>query len=185
VGYPLVLKVEGEGIIHKSDIGGVVVGIKNSDELHAARKIIEERVADADAVDRVKGFFVQEMAESGKEVILGMSMDDKFGPLIMFGMGGKYVETLKDISFRVMPVTGLDAWEMVQSIKGYPILQGVRGEERVDIEYIVESIQRLSQLVSDVHCLEELDINPFIFTPDREGCKIVDARIKISPAELY
>ncbi len=185
VGYPLVLKVEGEGIIHKSDIGGVVVGIKNSDELHAARKIIEERVADAGAVDRVKGFFVQEMAESGKEVILGMSMDDKFGPLIMFGMGGKYVETLKDISFRVMPVTGLDAWEMVQSIKGYPILQGVRGEERVDIEYIVESIQRLSQLVSDVHCLEELDINPFIFTPDREGCKIVDARIKISPAELY
>ncbi len=185
VGYPVVLKVDGKGIIHKSDVGGVVVDIKNSEELRAARRRIEERLEDAGLMDKVKGFLVQEMARGGKEVILGMTMDEKFGPLIMFGMGGKYVEIMKDISFRVMPVTDIDAWEMVKSIRGYPILEGVRGEERVDIEFIVESIQRLSQLVNDIHCLEELDLNPFIVTPDRATCRVVDARIKISSRELY
>jgi acetyl coenzyme A synthetase (ADP forming)-like protein len=185
VGFPLVLKVDGKGIIHKSDVGGVEIGIKDAEELRIAWKKMEDKLQAAKMMDKVSGYFVQEMAASGKEVILGMTMDRQFGPLIMFGMGGKYVEIMKDISFRVTPVTDIDAWEMVRSVKGYPLLEGVRGEDRVDIEFIVESIQRLAQLVDDVHCLEELDINPFIVTPDRKTCRVVDARIKISGKELY
>ncbi|UCF04893.1 MAG: acetate--CoA ligase family protein [bacterium] len=186
IGYPLVLKVYGEGIIHKSDIGGVVVGIKTPEELIKARSKMEDQCNAAGVLGNVSGFVVQEMADpDGKEVILGMTVDDKFGPLVMFGMGGKYVEILKDITFRVMPVTDIDAWEMVKEIKSYPLLEGVRGEKRVDIELLVESIQRLAQLVNDIHCLRELDINPFIVAPERKHCKIVDARIRVAEKDVY
>ncbi|NIM20203.1 MAG: GNAT family acetyltransferase [Candidatus Latescibacteria bacterium] len=185
VGFPLVLKVHGENIIHKSDIGGVVIGIKTAQELRNARRQMEDGCEAAGVLDRVSGFFVQEMVPSGKEVILGMSVDEKFGPLVMFGMGGKYVEILKDITFRVMPVTDVDAKEMVKEIKSYPLLEGVRGEKRVDIEFLVESIQRLAQLVREVRCIKELDINPFILNPDRKDCKVVDARICLDEKQLY
>ncbi|MFH1754767.1 MAG: acetate--CoA ligase family protein, partial [Candidatus Latescibacterota bacterium] len=185
VGYPLVLKVHGEDIIHKADIGGVVIGINNPEELKNARRIMEDKCESAGVLDRVTGFFVQEMVPSGREVILGMSIAEKFGPLVMFGMGGKYVEILKDITFRVMPVTDIDAAEMVKEIKSYPLLEGVRGEERVDIEFLVESIQRLAQLVNDLRYVQELDINPFILAADRKNCKVVDARIRVAEEELY
>jgi acetyl coenzyme A synthetase (ADP forming)-like protein len=185
VGYPLVLKVHGENIIHKSDIGGVVIGINNPDELRKARRVMEDKCEAAGILDRVTGFFVQEMVPSGREVILGMSIAEKFGPLVMFGMGGKYVEILKDITFRVMPVTRIDAAEMVKEIKSYPLLEGVRGEQRVDIEFLIESIQRLAHLVNDLRYVQELDINPFILAPDRKNCKVVDARIRVAQEELY
>lgn len=185
VGYPLVLKVHGENIIHKSDIGGVVIGINNPEELRKARRVMEDKCETAGILDRVSGFFVQEMVPSGREVILGMSIAEKFGPLVMFGMGGKYVEILKDITFRVMPVTSIDAEEMVKEIKSYPLLEGVRGEQRVDIEFLVESIQRLAHLVDDLRYIQELDINPFILAPDRKNCKVVDARIRVAQEELY
>jgi acetyltransferase len=185
VGYPLVLKVHGENIIHKSDIGGVVIGIENPEELRNARRVMEDQCEVAGILERVSGFFVQEMVPSGREVILGMSIAEKFGPLVMFGMGGKYVEILKDITFRVMPVTSIDAAEMVKEIKSYPLLEGVRGEQRVDIEILVESIQRLAQLVNDLRYIQELDINPFILAPDRKNCKVVDARIRVAQEELY
>jgi acetyl coenzyme A synthetase (ADP forming)-like protein len=179
VGYPLVLKVDGKEIVHKSDIGGVHVGIQDAEQLKIAWQQMNEKLDKAGVMDKVSGYFVQEMALPGKEVILGMTMDKQFGPLLMFGTGGKYVEVFKDISFRVLPVTDVDAMEMIESLRGYPLLTGVRGEEAVDIEYLVESIQRLAQLVNDMHCLEELDINPFIATPDRRTCRVVDARIRI------
>jgi acetyltransferase len=186
IGYPLVLKVYGEKIIHKSDIGGVAVDIKTSEELLEARSNMEDRCKAAGMLGNVSGFVIQEMADpGGKEVILGMTVDEKFGPLVMFGMGGKYVEIVKDITIRVMPVTDIDAQEMVKEIKSYPLLEGVRGEERVDIELLVESIQRLAQLINDIHCLRELDINPFIVTPEREHCKIVDARIRVAEQDVY
>lgn len=179
VGYPLVLKVDGKEIVHKSDIGGVHIGIQNSEELQEAWKQMNGKLEDAGVMEKVTGYFVQEMAKPGKEVILGMTMDRQFGPLLMCGIGGKYVEVFKDISFRVLPVTDVDAMEMIENLRGYPLLTGVRGEERVDIEYLVECIQRLAQMVNDIHCLEELDINPFIVTPDRKTCRVVDARIRI------
>jgi len=185
VGYPLVLKVHGQEIIHKSDIGGVVIGIKTPEELRIARRIMQDKCDAAGILDRVTHYFVQEMIPSGREVILGMTVDDKFGPLVMFGMGGKYVEILKDITFRIMPITDVEAAEMITEIKSYPLLEGVRGEERVDMEFVVESIMRLAQLINDFRCIEELDINPFILSAERKFCKAVDARIRVAVKDLY
>jgi len=183
VGYPLVLKVTGEKIVHKSDVGGVVVGIGSDAALADARKRIDNSLAAGGLSGDVAGYMLQEMAKPGKEVILGVVHDPTFGPLLMAGMGGKYVEILRDVSFRVMPVTDVDATEMVRSIKAYPLLEGVRGETRVDIDFVVESIQRLAQLVSEVDGIAELDMNPVVVTPDRADCRIVDARIRVSGEE--
>lgn len=183
VGYPLVLKVDGEAIVHKSDIGGVEVGIEDEHSLLEARKRMDASLAAAGISQQVRGYLVQEMVGEGKEVILGMSQDPKFGPLVMFGMGGKYVEIIRDIVFRVMPVTDLDAKDMVRGIKSYPLLEGVRGETGVDIEFLVESIQRLAQLVSENNLISELDMNPVVVAPAREGCRVVDARIRIKAPE--
>jgi acyl-CoA synthetase (NDP forming) len=179
VGYPLVLKVEGEEIVHKSDIGGVEVGIESEHGLVEARQRIEASVGAAGLLEQVEGYIVQEMARPGKEVIFGMTLDPKFGPLLMFGMGGKYVEIVRDIAFRVLPVTDVDAHEMVREINSYPLLEGVRGDVRVDIEFIVESIQRLAQLVTDTDLITELDMNPVVVLPEREECRVVDARIRV------
>jgi acyl-CoA synthetase (NDP forming) len=108
-----------------------------------------------------------------------MTTDELFGPIIMFGMGGKYVEIIKDIAFRVMPVTDVDAWEMVRDIKSFPLLEGVRGEAGVDLGFIVESVQRVSQMVNDIPSIVELDLNPVIVTPKKKDCRVVDARIRL------
>jgi acetyl coenzyme A synthetase (ADP forming)-like protein len=181
IGYPVVLKAQGERIVHKSDIGGVAVGISDRDELRQALRTMKMSLSKLGVSRQVDGYLVQEMAHGGKEVVLGMSTDETFGPLLMFGMGGKYVEIIKDIVFRVMPVSDVDAWEMVKGIRSYPLLEGVRGEKRVDIEFIVESIQRLAQMVSDLPGIAELDLNPVIVTPERRHCRVVDARIRVSP----
>ena len=182
IGYPVVLKVTGERIVHKADVGGVIVGIEDAAALARARRTMEESLRRVGAIDDAEGFFLQEMAQPGKEVILGVTQDRKFGPLLMFGMGGKYVEIVRDVAFRVMPVTDIDAREMVRAIKSYPLLEGVRGETRVDIEFIVESIERLAQLVSDVDGIMELDMNPVIVTPNRAECRVVDVRILVGKA---
>jgi acetyl coenzyme A synthetase (ADP forming)-like protein len=179
IGYPVVLKAHGQEIVHKSDIGGVAVGIGDRSSLEKALKTMRRDLKSAGVLKNLEGFLVQEMAQSGKEVVLGMSTDETFGPLLMFGMGGKYVEVIKDIVFRVMPVTDVDAWEMVKGIRSYPLLEGVRGEKRVDIEFIVESIQRLAQMVSDLPEITELDLNPVIVTPERRSCRVVDFRIRV------
>jgi acetyltransferase len=181
IGYPLVLKAQGAKIVHKSDVGGVIVGIEDRAALEDALGTMESDLETAGVARDVEGFLVQEMAHSGKEVVLGMSTDETFGPLLMFGMGGKYVEIVKDIVFRVMPVTDVDAWEMVRGIRSYPLLEGVRGEKRVDIEFIVESIQRLAQLVNDLPGIAELDLNPVIVTPERRQCRVVDSRLRVAP----
>jgi len=174
------LKAEGKKITHKSDFGGVIVGIQDRKMLEEAVRTMEASLTRAGVSKDVDGFLVQEMARGGKEIILGMSTDEIFGPLLMFGMGGKYVEIIKDITFRVMPVTDVDAREMVKGIRSYPLLEGVRGERRVDIEFIVESIQRLGQMVNDLPGIVELDMNPVIVTPDRRHCRVVDSRIRVA-----
>jgi acetyl coenzyme A synthetase (ADP forming)-like protein len=183
--FPVVLKVAGEKIVHKSDVGGVIVGIKNAADLQRARRTMEASLEQAGVRTQASGFVVQEMAGAARngaqqEVILGMAQDPKFGPLLMFGMGGRYVEILRDVVFRVLPMTDLDAREMVRGIRSYPLLEGVRGEARVDVEFIEEMILRLAQLVNDVDGIAELDFNPVIVTDDRARCRIVDARVRVA-----
>lgn len=182
--FPVVLKVVGEKIVHKSDVGGVIVGIENADALAKARKVMEASLKEAGVLGDASGFLVQEMVEPGsgarQEVILGMADDPRFGPLLMFGMGGRYVEILRDVVFRVLPMTDIDAKEMVRGIRAYPLLEGVRGEPRVDIEFIEELILRLAQLVREVDGIAELDFNPVIVTPERTHCRVVDARVRVS-----
>lgn len=182
LGYPVVLKVAGKGIVHKSDIGGVIVDIRDGKEFVEAFRQMKKNLAKNGVIDSVEGYYIQEMGKRGQEVILGMAHDPTYGSLLMFGLGGKYVEVLRDVTFRIVPITDVDAREMVESIRGYPLLEGIRGEEGVDIDTVVESIQRLSQLVTDFHCIEELDINPFIAAPLSEDCKVVDIRIRVGPA---
>jgi acetyltransferase len=186
--YPVVLKVVSDTIVHKSDVGGVVVGIENPNALAEARRAMEDSLKKAGVFSQASGFLVQEMAGVRRraknapqhEVILGVATDPKFGPLLMFGMGGRYVEIMRDVAFRVVPMTDLDAKEMVREIRAFPLLEGVRGEARVDIEFIEEMILRLAQLVTEVDGIAELDMNPVLVTSDRGGCRVVDMRVKVA-----
>ncbi len=177
VGYPIVLKIVSEDIIHKSDIGGVKVGIKNETELKNAYKEIMYRAKKSYPKANIRGILVNEMVEKGVEVIVGCSEDPQFGPVVMFGLGGIYVEVLKDVAFRVAPVDKEDALDMIDDIKSYPLLYGVRGEKRKDINSLAENISVLSYLSYGIPEIIEMDVNPLIVL--EEGCKIVDARMTL------
>lgn len=180
IGFPVVMKIASPDILHKSDIGGVRVGLKNRDEVldvfenmtTSARKYMP----DAD----IWGVSVQEMVTQGKEVILGMNRDPQFGPLVMFGLGGIYVEVLKDVAFRIAPFGEMEANAMIKEIRGWPLIAGVRGERPADIPAIVESLLRLSQLVTDFPEIVEMDINPLKVAETGFGAIAIDARITIA-----
>ena len=125
----------------------------------------------------MEGVTIQRMVAGGIEAIIGVTHDPSFGPLIMFGLGGIYVETLKDVSFRIHPITDVDAVEMIHSIRGRPLLEGVRGEKAVHKESLIDTLLRVSQLITDFPEIKELDINPFMAHADKARCKIVDAKI--------
>jgi 4-hydroxybutyryl-CoA synthetase (ADP-forming) len=177
IGYPVVMKVASPDIIHKSDAGGVKVGIKNDDELRAALSSIMEGAKKYKADARIKGVLVQEMVKVAKETILGANQDPTFGPVIMFGLGGIYVEVLKDVVFRIAPIDDCEAKNMVESIKTIKLLKGVRGEKPSDLTAIANSLQRLSQLVVDFPEIKEFDINPLLVLEVDKGARVVDARI--------
>jgi 4-hydroxybutyryl-CoA synthetase (ADP-forming) len=177
IGYPVVMKIASPDIIHKSDAGGVKVGVKNDDELRAAFRSIMEGAKKYKADAKIKGVLVQEMVKAAKETILGASQDPTFGPVIMFGLGGIYVEVLKDVVFRVAPVDEREAGKMVESIKTIKLLKGVRGEKPSDLKAISDSLQRLSQLVVDFPEIKEFDINPLLVLEEGRGARVVDARI--------
>jgi 4-hydroxybutyryl-CoA synthetase (ADP-forming) len=177
IGYPVVMKIASPDIIHKSDAGGVKVGVKNDDELRAAFRSIMENAKKYKADAKIKGVLVQEMVKSAKETILGASQDPTFGPVIMFGLGGIYVEVLKDVVFRVAPIDEREAGRMVKSIKTIKLLKGVRGEKPSDLKAIADSLQRLSQLVTDFPEIKEFDINPLLVLEEGKGARVVDARI--------
>jgi 4-hydroxybutyryl-CoA synthetase (ADP-forming) len=177
IGYPVVMKIASPDIIHKSDAGGVKVGIKSDDELRAAFRSIVESAKRYKADARIKGVLVQEMVKSAKETILGASQDPSFGPVIMVGLGGIYVEVLKDVVFRVAPINEREAMEMVESMKTIKLLKGVRGEKPSDLKAIADSLQRLSQLVVDFPEIKEFDINPLLVLEEGKGARVVDARI--------
>jgi len=175
IGFPVVLKIASPEVIHKSDSGGVKLSINNVTEVKRAYNEILKKVGKQypDAV--IQGVSVQKMVRPGTEVIVGTSKDPQFGPVIMFGLGGIFVEVLKDVSFRIIPVTERDVQEMVKEIKGYPLLQGVRGKESSDIPALVEMILKISNVVEEYPQIKELELNP-IFAY-RDGAVAVDARI--------
>jgi acyl-CoA synthetase (NDP forming) len=172
IGFPVVIKVDSEALLHKSDVGGVALDLRHGDSVRCAVEEMQERFKSRDL-----RFFVQKYLPGGKEVIAGAKIEEGLGHLLMFGMGGVYVEILKDVVFRLAPVTALQAREMVASVRLAPLLHGVRGEKGVDEEGIAEIIQRLSQLVTDLPSIRELDLNPIVAYEDRVF--VVDARIGI------
>ena len=175
--YPLVMKIVSPDIIHKSDAGGVKVGIKADDELRNSFNTITGNALKYKSDAKIKGVLVQEMVKSAKETILGASQDPTFGPVIMFGLGGIYVEVLKDVVFRIVPIDEQEAMNMVESIKTIKLLKGVRGEKSSDLRAISDSLQRLSQLVVDFPEIKEFDINPLLVLEKEKGARVVDARI--------
>jgi acetyl coenzyme A synthetase (ADP forming)-like protein len=176
IGYPVVLKIASPDILHKTDIGGVKVGLQNADQLRDAFELMIYRTQRYLPEARIWGCQVQEMAPSGGlEVLLGMNRDPQFGPLVTFGLGGIYVEVLKDVTFRIAPFSAQQAREMLQEIRARALLDGVRGKPAVDKEILVESLLRIGQLVQDFPEITELDINPLLVYP--KGAIAIDMRL--------
>ena len=177
--YPIVLKVASSKMSHKTDVQGVKVDLRNADEVGKAFRDLTSRLRKHDPNLEV---LVQKMVTGGREVILGMTRDPNFGPLMMFGLGGVYVEVMQDVSVKIHPLTDVDAESMVRRIKGFPLLAGARGEKAVDVKRIEECLLRLSRLVSDFESdIAEMDVNPFIVTDRPETSMVVDARIYLAP----
>ena len=175
LGYPVALKVVSDTITHKSDVGGVELGIADEASLRQAWDAIHERVAAAAPGSSLEGLSVQPMAEAGTEVILGLTQDQQFGPVLMFGLGGVFVEVLKDVAFRIVPLEPRDAAEMVREIQGFPILEGVRGGGAADLSALEGMLLSLSAFAEAHPQVAELDLNPVFARPD--GAVAVDARI--------
>ena len=180
IGYPVVMKIASPDILHKSDVGGVRVGVETPDQVREAFHDMTLRARRSVRNANIWGVSVQEMVDIDKEVILGMMHDPQFGALVMFGLGGIYVEVLKDVSFRVAPLSEADARAMVESIRSYALLRGARGEPPIDIDCIVDGLLKLSQLVTDFPEIVELDINPLAVFPEGRDPVAIDARITIS-----
>jgi acyl-CoA synthetase (NDP forming) len=175
MGFPVVLKISSPEVIHKSDLGGVKLSLNNAAEVKKAYDEILKKVKKQYPEAAVHGVSVQKMVRPGTEVIIGTSKDPQFGPVIMFGLGGIFVELLKDVSFRVIPVKGKDAQEMIEEIKGYPLLKGYRGKEPASITALVEIILKISKFIEQNSQVKELDLNPIFAYRDKAVA--VDARI--------
>jgi acetyl coenzyme A synthetase (ADP forming)-like protein len=180
IGYPVVMKVASPDILHKSDIGGVKLGISNPTDVRDAFDLITYRASRYMPDAQIWGCQVQEMVTGGREVIIGMNRDPQFGPLMMFGLGGIYVEALKDVTFRVAPFSRREAKEMINEIRSIQLLRGVRGEPPVDMDAIVDTLLRMSQLVTEFPEIVEFDINPLIVYETGRGVVGVDMRLVLS-----
>lgn len=175
IGYPVVLKIVSPDVLHKFDVGGVVLNLKDSSEVKDAYDKIVKSVKKHKPDAKIVGVLVQEMAPASTEVIVGATKDPQFGPALMFGLGGIFVEVLKDVTFRIAPITESDAKEMITEVKAYPILKGYRGQPPADIDAIVNILMNTSKLVMDHPEIKELDLNPIIVY--EKGAKTVDARV--------
>ena len=175
IGYPVVLKIVSPDIIHKSDAGGVMVNLKSKVEVQNAYGQILENAKKYKATAKIVGVLVQEMAPQSTEIIVGAIKDSQFGQTLMFGLGGIFVELLKDVTFRVAPITQEDAREMVTEVKAYPLLKGYRNTPPADIDAIINILLNTSRLMMDNPEIKELDLNPIMAYEN--GAKTVDARI--------
>ncbi len=181
VGFPVAVKLASQQIIHKTEMGGVSLQLQDEAAVERAFEAIRNRLAQEGKREAMEGVLVQPMVSGGVEVMVGVTQDPLFGPLIAFGLGGVHVEILGDVRFRVTPLTDRDASEMVREIRGYRLLQGYRGHAPADVQALEEVLLRLSLLVEEVPEISELDLNPIFALPPGQGCRIVDARIRVEP----
>lgn len=181
VGYPVVMKVNTPKVVHKTEFGAVMVDLRDKTEVVSAWNKMEQKVRSEMNTEERFSVAIQRMVKGGVETVIGMTTDPAFGPLIMFGLGGVYVEVLKDVAFKINPLTDVDARAMIESCKAHKLLTGFRGSEPVDLELLAESILRLSMLVTDFHEIAELDVNPFIIAPTLDNTAAVDARFVVKP----
>jgi acetate---CoA ligase (ADP-forming) len=180
VGYPVVLKISSPDIIHKSDFGGVRINLANSEQVRDAFDLMMLRIQKRAPNAHIRGAYVEKMGERGREVILGMTRDPQFGPMLMFGLGGIFVEVMKDVTFHLAPITAEEAMQMLKGTRSYALLQGARGQAPVDLDAIASALQRISQLATDYAEILELDINPFIVGPVGMQPYVADARMTLS-----
>jgi acetyltransferase len=178
LGLPVVMKIVSPQVLHKTDVGGVALDLRTAEEVGRAYDDMVARVRAKLPDAEIEGVLLEQYVRGGRETIIGMTQDPSFGPVLMFGLGGIYVEALHDVAFRIQPVTDIDAHEMVRAIRGTRLLEGVRGEPPADLPAVEEAIQRVSQLVGDYPEIAELDINPFVVF--EVGGVAVDARVRIA-----
>ena len=179
IGYPVVMKMTSKTTSHKTDVGGVVVNIKDEAQLRAEYQGLLQRLEAKGLLEGLEGVIIQEMVKGTREMVCGIATDPQYGPMMMFGLGGVFVEVMKDVTFRIAPLTDNDASEMIKSVKAYKLLQGARGTTPAQIEQIEETLLRLSQLVSDYPFVDELDINPLLISEKTGEGIAVDGRIKV------
>lgn len=180
IGYPVVMKVLSKTITHKSDIGGVVVGIQSGDELRAAFDNMMEKADEHGVKDQIDAVMLQGMVKGKREIVIGSSTDPQFGQLIMFGLGGIFIEAMKDVIFKVNPINHSTAKQMIRGIRSADMLEDYRGLKGVDLDGTADQLCRISQLLSDFSCIDELDINPYIVTDDTGETMAVDGRIMLN-----
>lgn len=179
IGYPVVMKMTSKTTSHKTDVGGVVVNIRSEEQLRKEYEALLGRLEEKGLLEGLEGVIIQEMVKGNREMVCGIATDPQYGPMMMFGLGGVFVETLKDVTFRIAPLTDVDAKEMVQSVKAYKLLQGARGTTPAQINQIEETLLRLSQLINDFKFIDELDINPLLISEKTGEGIAVDGRIKV------
>jgi len=183
IGYPVVMKMTSKTTSHKTDVGGVVVNIQSEEQLRNEYDALMARLEKAGLIEGLEGVIVQEMVKGTREMVCGIATDPQYGPMLMFGLGGVFIEVLKDVTFRIAPLTDLDASEMIKSVKSYKLLEGARGTKPAQIDQIQETLLRLSQLVHDFNFIDELDINPLLISEKTGEGIAVDGRIKVRMAE--
>lgn len=183
VGYPVVMKMTSKTTSHKTDVGGVVVNIQSQEALADEYDALMDRLEKAGLIEGLEGVLIQEMVKGNREMVCGVATDPQYGPMMMFGLGGVFIEVMKDVTFRMAPLTDVDADEMIKSVKAYKLLEGARGTKPAQIEQIKETLLRLSQLVNDFKFIDELDINPLLISEKTGEGIAVDGRIKVRLAE--
>ncbi len=183
IGYPVVMKMTSKTTSHKTDVGGVVVNIRSEEQLRNEYNALLKRLEEKGLLEGLEGVIIQEMVKGSREMVCGIATDPQYGPMMMFGLGGVFVEVMKDVTFRIAPLTDEDAMDMITSVKAYKLLQGARGTTPANINQIQETLLRLSQLVNDFKFIDELDINPLLISEKTGEGIAVDGRIKVRMKE--
>jgi len=181
VGFPAAMKIVSPDIVHKTDLGGVQLNLASAGKVRDAYDLMMLRIREKAPDARIEGVYVEKMVDTGLEVIIGMSRDPQFGPMLMFGLGGIFVEVMKDVTFHLAPITSEEAVQMLLTTRSYEILKGKRGQKGVDLEAIANGLQRISQLTTDFPEIQELDINPFIVGEIGGTAVVADARMTLRP----
>ena len=179
IGFPVAMKLISPDILHKTEMGGVLLGVQDATAANAGFVTLIERARISQPAAHIRGVQVQQMVDGGREIIVGVKRDPTFGPLVMFGLGGIYVEALADVSFRLAPLTAADAGEMIDEVRSASLLAGLRGAPAADRAALVDAIMRIGYLAADHPQIAELDVNPLLVLPEGEGVVAVDCRVML------